>query len=131
VAGSLAYGESRDPLWDHFINRTPADPKDNLTPSLQGAPEGRIYPVKTEVADPQTMSQQIKGVGAVGWGRPGGRRGSAARPPATRRAVRGPYPFAVVCVIATDYDLRKPKGSEGSWQCKMGCRQPPPAQLHS
>ena len=56
-------GARRDPLWDHFINRTPTDPKNNLTPALQGAPEGRIYPVKTEVSEPQTMSRQIKELG--------------------------------------------------------------------
>ena len=63
LLGRWFTGGNRDPLWDHFINRTPADPKNNLTPALQGAPEGRIYPVKSEVSDPQTMSQQIKELG--------------------------------------------------------------------
>ena len=56
LLGRWLTGGSRDPLWDHFINRTPADPKNNLTPALQGAPEGRIYPVKTDKHLLETLS---------------------------------------------------------------------------
>jgi hypothetical protein len=113
-------GGSRDPLWDHFIYRAPADPKNNLTPALQGAPEGRIYPVKTEVSDPQTMARQIKELGQwfgadlVGVAalqaahlQPGGQ--SEAQ-----------YPFAIVCAIATDYDPRDAKGLGGQLAAQNG-----------
>jgi hypothetical protein len=113
-------GGSRDPLWDHFIYRAPADPKNNLTPALQGAPEGRIYPVKTEVSDPQTMSRQIKELGQwfgadlVGVAalqaahlQPGGQSEAQC-------------PFAIVCAIATDYDPRDAKGLGGQLAVQNG-----------
>ncbi len=109
----------RDPLWDHFIHHAPADPKNNLTPALQGAPEGRIYPVKTEVSDPHAMSRQIKELGRwfgadlVGIAalesahlQPGGHSDQ--------------YPFAIVCGIATDYDPREAKGLGGRLAVQNG-----------
>jgi hypothetical protein len=113
-------GGSGDPLWDHFINRTPADPKNYLTPALQGAPEGRIYPVKTEVSDPQTMSRQLKELGQwVG----ADLVGVAALQPAHLQSGGQPdvlYPFAVVCAIASDYDPREAKGLGGQLVVQNG-----------
>ena len=113
-------GGGKDPLWDHFINRAPADPKNNLTPALQEAPEGRIYPVKTEVADPHTMSQQIKEFGQwVG----ADLVGVAALQPAHLRPAgqsEAPYPFAIVCAIATDYDPTEAKGLGGQLAVQNG-----------
>jgi epoxyqueuosine reductase len=129
-------GGRRDPLWDHFIYRAPADPKNNLTPALQGAPEGRIYPVKTEVSDPYTMSRQLKelaqwfGADLVGIAalqpahlQPGGQAGAEAsssedtEPP--ENSARQ-YPFAVVCAIASDYDPREAKGLGGQLAVQNG-----------
>ena len=56
-----------DPLWDHFINRAPADPKNDLAPVILGARGGSVYPVKTEVEDPVAMSRNIKTL-ASWWG---------------------------------------------------------------
>jgi hypothetical protein len=111
LLGRWLTGGERDPLWNHFIYHAPADANNNLTPPLQGAPEGRIYPVKTEVSDPQTMSHQIKELGQwVG----ADLVGVAALQPAHLRSGGGsdvpPYPFAVVCAIATDYDPAEAKG---------------------
>jgi epoxyqueuosine reductase len=113
-------GGTRDPLWDHFIYRAPADPKNNLTAALQGAPEGRIYPVKTEVSDPHTMSRQIKelarwfGADLVGIAalqqahtQPGGQSDTQ-------------YPSAIVCTIATDYDPREAQGLGGQLAVQNG-----------
>jgi epoxyqueuosine reductase len=129
-------GGRSDPLWDHFIYRAPADPKNNLTPALQGAPEGRIYPVKTEVSDPHTMSRQIKelaqwfgadlvGIAALqpGYMPVGGQSDTAGSSseetdPPENSAPR--YPFAVVCAIATDYDPREAKGLGGQSAVQTG-----------
>jgi hypothetical protein len=107
-------------LWDHFINRAPADPKNNLAPALQGAPEGRIYPVKTEVSDPQTMSRQLKELGRwVGADLVGV---AALRPAHLRSGSQSdvPYPFAVVCAIASDYDPKEAKGLGGQLAVQNG-----------
>jgi hypothetical protein len=110
----------KDPLWDHFINRPPADPTNNLAPALLGAPEGRIYPVKTDVSDPEAMSRHIKELGRwVG----ADLVGVAALQPAHLRPSEQPgsaYPFAVVCAIATDYDPREANGLGGQLAVQTG-----------
>jgi hypothetical protein len=120
LLGRWRTGGGRDPLWDHFMNYPPADPKNNLTPALQGAPEGRIYPVKTEVSDPHTMSLQIKELGHwVG----ADLVGVAALQPAHLRPGEpsdAPYPFAIVCAIATDYDPTEAKGLGGQLAVQNG-----------
>jgi hypothetical protein len=120
LLGRWLTGGERDPLWNHFINRPPADPNNNLTPALQGTPEGRIYPVKTEVSDPQTMSHQIKELGQwVGADLVGV---AALLPDHLRSGGRSdvPYRFAVVCVIATDYDPTEAKGLGGQLAVQNG-----------
>jgi hypothetical protein len=101
LPGRWLTGGTTDPLWDHFINRAPADPKNNLTSALQEAPEGRIYPVKTEVSDPHAMSRHIKEL-AQWFG--AHQVGIAALQPAHMRSGGPSYPFAVVCAIASEYD---------------------------
>jgi hypothetical protein len=120
LLGRWLTGRSRDPLWDHFINRTPADPKNNLTPALQGAPEGRIYPVKTEVSDPQTMSGQIKELGQ--W-LGADLVGIAALQPALQRlgaASDAQYLYAIVCAMGTDYDPAAARGLGGQLAVQNG-----------
>jgi hypothetical protein len=120
LMGRWLTGRSRDPLWDHFINRTPADPKNDLTPALQGAPEGRIYPVKTEVSDPKTMSGQIKELGQ--W-LGADLVGIAAMQPALRRLdgnSDAQYPFVIVCAIGTDYDPAAARGLGGQLAVQNG-----------
>ncbi|HSF31056.1 MAG TPA: hypothetical protein VLK82_11385 [Candidatus Tectomicrobia bacterium] len=129
-------GGRRDPLWDHFIYRAPADPKNNMTPALQAAPEGRIYPVKTEVSDPHTMSRQIKelaqwfGADLVGIaalqpahvqtdGQSNAEVSSSEETEPPEKNAR-PFPFAVVCTIATEYDPREAKGLGGQLAVQNG-----------
>jgi hypothetical protein len=113
-------GGTQDPLWEHFIRRAPADPKNNLTPTLQSAPEGRIYPVKTEVSDPEAMSRQIKELGQ--WFG-ADLVGIAALLPAHRQAGDSsdiPLPFAIVCALATDYDPQEAQGLGGQLAVQNG-----------
>jgi Reductive dehalogenase subunit len=120
LLGRWLTGGERDPLWHHFIYHTPADPNNNLTPALQGAPEGRIYPVKTEATDPQTMSHQIKELGLwLGADLVGV---AALQPAHLRSGARSdvPYPFAVVCAIVTDYDPAEAKGLGGQLAVQNG-----------
>lgn len=118
--GRWLTGGTRDLLWDHFINRAPADPKNNLTPALQGAQGGRVYPVKTEVSDPQAMSRQIKELGQ--WF--GATLvGIAALQPSRLQpdgASDPQYPFAVVCAVATEYDPAEAKGLGGQLSVRDG-----------
>jgi epoxyqueuosine reductase len=127
--------ESKDPLWDHFIYRAPADPKNNLTPALQSAPEGRIYPVKTEVSDPHTMSRQIKelahwfGADLVGITAllpahmsPNAQSDASVSTEETEPPESSTYryPFAIVCTIATEYNPEGAKGLGGQLAVQNG-----------
>jgi hypothetical protein len=120
LLGRWLPGGIRDPLWDHFINHAPADQKNNLTPVLRGAPEGRIYPVKTEVPDPHAMSRHIKelaqwfGADLVGIAA----LQAADKEPGSQSEAQ--YPFAVVCAVACDYDPREAKGLGGQLAVQNG-----------
>jgi epoxyqueuosine reductase len=136
LLGRWLKGGTRDPLWDHFIYHAPADPKNDLAPALQGAPEGRIYPVKTEVSDPHTMSRCIKelarwfGADLVGIAalqpnhmQPGSQSDAGGnRIEATERPENSArqYLFAVVCAIAAAYDPREAKGLGGQLAVQNG-----------
>jgi Reductive dehalogenase subunit len=136
LLGRWLRGGTKDPLWDHFIYRAPADPKNNLTPALRGAPEGRIYPVKAEVSDPHTMSHHIKelarwfGADLVGIAAlqpahllPGGQSdatGSGTEETERPEHSARQYPFAVICAIATDYDPQKAQGLGGQLAVQNG-----------
>ena len=129
---------TKDPLWDHFINRSPVDPRNDLTPHIQDAPEGAIYPVKTEVSDPETMSRTIKElgrwlgadmVGIVALERSGNQTSGpldAADNVDATQSGRGsggdsrPYPFALVCGILTEYDPDEAKGLGGQQAVQKG-----------
>jgi hypothetical protein len=126
----------KDPLWEHFIHHAPADPKNNLTPTLQSAPEGRIYPVKTEVSDPHTMSRQIKELGqwfgadVVGIAAlqpahlrpsiPDDAKGSAPKQTERSESNLRQLPFAVICAIASDYDPSTAQGLGGQLAIRNG-----------
>jgi epoxyqueuosine reductase len=135
LLGRWFTGRTKDPLWEHFIYRAPADPKNNLTATLQGAPEGRIYPVKTEVSDPHTMSRQIKelaqwfGADLAGIAvlqqahmQPGGQfdTGGSAEETERPESSAHQYPFAIVCTMATDYDPQEAKGLGGQLAVQNG-----------
>ncbi len=114
----------RDRLWDHFITSPPADAKNDLTPHIESAPEGRVYPIQSASDDPDTMSQTIKelgqwlGVNLVGI---------AAVDPSLQPEVRSEgegdtdeeggqtkhLPFGIVCVVHSDHDPEVSKGLGG------------------
>ena len=121
----------RDRLWDHFINSPPADAKNDLTPHIQSAPEGRVYPIQSASDDPDTMSQTIKelgqwlGVNLVGI---------AAVDPSLQPEVSSEgegdtdeeggqsqhLPFAIVCVVHSDHDPEVSKGLGGQKGVQLG-----------
>lgn len=121
----------RDLLWDHFVNSPPVDSKNELTPHIQAAPEGRIYPVKSASDNPETMSQTIKelgqwlGVNLVGIAAVD----SSLQPTATSVEEDGAeeeggqaqgLPFAIVCAVFSDYDPEESKGMGGQQGAQVG-----------
>jgi hypothetical protein len=49
-----------DPYWDYFINAPPEDPKNMVAASIRDLPEGRVYPVKSELHSPDITTAHIK-----------------------------------------------------------------------
>ena len=50
---------SRDPYWDAFVNRPLADPANAITDAIRRAPEGRIFPVRSELPEPDRLLQDL------------------------------------------------------------------------
>ena len=49
----------RDPYWDAFVNRPLADPANAITEAIRRAPEGRIFPVRSELPEPARLLQDL------------------------------------------------------------------------
>lgn len=116
----------KDELWDHFVNSQPADPKNDITPHILAAPEGRIYPVKTEPSDPETMSRTVKELGQwLGADLVGIAALNSSHQPPERPEDEGSteahvadgqgltLPFAIVCLVLSEYDPAESKGLGG------------------
>src|SRR6266850_1052661 len=85
-----------DPYWEFFVNTPPTDLENSATEMMRRAPEGNIFPTKTELHTPEITSSHVKelarylGADLVG----------VARLDATDEQ----FPFAVVCAARADYD---------------------------
>lgn len=129
-----------DPLWDHFINATPADPKNDLTPSLRDAPDGMVFPTKTNNSDPAETAGALMAL-ARWWGadlvgivalEPGSdlarpvlhdaKEGSpegSTQEEATGRDAQ-PYLFGIVCALFSEYDPAVASGLGGQQVVQKG-----------
>ena len=114
----------KDRLWDHFVNSAPADAKNELTPHMQAAPEGRVYPVQSASDDPATNSKTIKdlaqwlGANMVGIAALDTTLQPVSTPEAGGEAI--PLPLGVVCVVFSDYDPEQSKGMGGQQSAQTG-----------
>ena len=114
----------RDRLWDHFVNSAPADAKNELTPHMQSAPEGRVYPVQSASDDPATNSQTIKdlaqwlGANMVGIAALDETLQPVSTPEAGGEAIS--LPVGIVCVVFSDYDPEQSKGMGGQQSAQTG-----------
>lgn len=130
-----------DPLWDHFINTPPADPKNDLTSSLRDAPNGMVFPSKTNNSDPAETAGAVMAL-ARWWGadlvgivalEPGS---DLARPVphdaqegsteegSPQEEVTGrdaqPYLFGIVCALFSGYDPAVAPGLGGQQVVQNG-----------
>jgi hypothetical protein len=103
---SLLPWRAKDPYWDAFVNRLPADPANLVPPAIRNAPEGAVFPVKSDVHTPEVMTEHIRDLG---------RFFSAALVGVARLDPAGDseYPYAIVCGIASEYDPRVSPGIGG------------------
>ena len=55
----MPWRSPKDPYWEGFISRPVADPDNELIPTIKGAPEGRIFPVRTDLPEPVRLSSDL------------------------------------------------------------------------
>jgi hypothetical protein len=105
-----------DPYWDFFINTPPADLTNTVIEMIRNAPEGNVFPTKTELHTPQITSSHVKGMAEYF----GAELVGIVKLDATGAAGHESYPFAVVCAVRADYDPRKAPGIGGQVPVQNG-----------
>jgi hypothetical protein len=93
----------RDPYWDAFVHKAPADANSLVAEAIRRHPEGSVYPVRSDVHSPAIMSEHIKELARFLGA---DLCGIAALP-------SGSSPFAVVCGFYSDYDPATTAGVGG------------------
>jgi hypothetical protein len=97
---------SKDPYWEAYVNRPPADPNNLVPPAIRAAPEGQIFPVKSDVHTPEVMTEHIRELGRF--------FGADLVGVAQIESSGDPdYPYAVVVGIRAEYDPRTAAGIGG------------------
>jgi hypothetical protein len=105
-----------DPYWDFFINTPPADLANTVTEMIRNAPEGNVFPTKTELHTPEITSSHVKGMAEYF----GAELVGIARLNPDEAHDGESYPFAVICAVHSDYDPRQALGIGGQVPVQKG-----------
>jgi len=105
-----------DPYWDFFINTPPADLANTVTEMIRNAPEGNVFPTKTELHTPEITSSHVKGMAEYF----GAELVGIARLNPDEAHDGESYPFAVICAVRADYDPRQALGIGGQVPVQKG-----------
>ena len=103
-----------DPYWDFFINRPPADLANTVTEMIRNAPEGNVFPTKSELHTPEITSSHLKGMAEYF----GAELIGVVKLDPNENAAG--YPFAVICAVHADYDPRQAPGIGGQVPVQNG-----------
>jgi hypothetical protein len=111
---------TRDPYWDAFLHRPPADPKNVITEAMLPGPTGSVFPTQTEIHDTAAMSGHLKEfakfVGADATGV------SAVKADQAADEAGPAYPFAVSCLVEAVEEVKVGTGVGGQFavqKCAM------------
>ena len=109
---------SRDPYWDAFVNRPLADPANAITGAIRNAPEGRIFPVRSELPEPDRLLQDLDQLARFLGGSAMGvtRTETAFLLPGDDTDPAGlaeDHPFTVVCAVHAEHHPDRAKGMAG------------------
>ncbi len=105
-----------DPYWDFFINTPPADLANTVTEMIRNAPEGNVFPTKTELHTPEITSSHVKGMAEYF----GAELVGIARLNPNDAHDGESYPFAVIYAVRADYDPRQALGIGGQVPVQKG-----------
>lgn len=103
-----------DPYWDLFINTPPADLANTVTEMIRNAPEGNVFPTKTEMHTPEITSSHVKGMAEYFGAELVGIVKLAANDNPEG------HPYAVICAVHADYDPRVALGIGGQAPVQNG-----------
>jgi hypothetical protein len=105
-----------DPYWDFFVNTPPADLTNMVTEMIRNAPDGNVFPTKTELHTPEITSSHVKGMAEYF----GAELVGIARLNESNAGGSESYPFAVICAVRADYDPREASGIGGQVPVQNG-----------
>jgi hypothetical protein len=105
-----------DPYWDFFINTPAADLANTVTEMIRNAPQGTVFPTKTELHTPEITSSHVKGMAQYF----GAELTGIAKLEANDAANAEDYPYAVMCAVHADYDPRNAPGIGGQTPVQNG-----------
>jgi len=95
-----------DPYWDFFINTPPVDLENSAVEMMRRAPEGNVFPTKSELHTPEITSSHVKELGLY----------LGADVIGIARLEAGgdhDYPYGVITLVKADYDTREANGIGG------------------
>ena len=101
-----------DPYWESFVNAPPADLANSVAEIIRHAPEGNVFPTRTELHTPEITSRHVKGMGRY--------LGADLVGIAALNSEDEPLPFAVVCAVRADHDPRTSPGVGGQVPVQNG-----------
>ena len=113
---------SRDPYWDAFVNRPLADPANSITEAIRRAPEGRIFPVRSDLPEPARLVNDLGqltaflGASALGVARTETvflRPGDDADASPDPAGLVEDHPFTVVVAVHAEHHPDRAKGMAG------------------
>jgi hypothetical protein len=105
-----------DPYWNFFITTPPADLTNTVTEMIRNAPEGNLFPTKTELHTPEITSSHVKGMAEYF----GAELVGIVKLNESNTAGGESYPFAVICAVHANYDPRQAPGIGGQVPVQNG-----------
>lgn len=112
MAWPRKHSRESDPYWDFFINTPPVDLANSVVEIIRRAPDGNVFPTRTELHTPDVTSRHVKemarylGADLVGI--------TSSNPEDAS------LPFAVVCAVRADDDPRTAPGVGGQVPVQNG-----------
>jgi hypothetical protein len=109
-------GSPDDPYWDAFINRPPADARNLITEVVGKAPEGNIFPTRSDLHSPDVTASHVKELGLYLGAQVVGIADLGKQPPEIARD----FPFAVVTGVRAENDPYTSPGVGGQAPVQAG-----------
>ncbi len=107
----------KDPYWEGFISRPVVDPDNELIPAIRGAPEGRIFPIRSDLPEPARLSRDLGELASfLGASSMGIAKLEPAHLPAgddDRDELLATYTLVVMCTVHAEHDPAIAKGIGG------------------